>query len=95
MSPTPKLVLTHSSYLRPLLPFLSRLSLHPSVSRLIPARLARSRGRPRGGFAVRVTVPTGKGWKMIARDGTSVQEVRVPPPPLFLARRARLPGGKH
>ncbi|MBX5444463.1 DUF2103 domain-containing protein [Sphaerobacter sp.] len=47
------------------------------VRSIVPGRIYATRGRPGGALSVRVSAPTATGVKLIARRGSSVQEVFV------------------
>lgn len=47
------------------------------VSAIVPGRIYATRGRPGGSLSVKVSAPTATGVKLIARRGSSVQEVFV------------------
>jgi hypothetical protein len=75
-----RLVLTHSTHIPGLVPLLRRLATTPGVDTIVPGRLYAGCGSGRGGGAgpaVRVTVPTGHGFKLLARHGSQTQEVFV------------------
>ena len=76
----PRLPLTHSAALPGLIEFLRKLksrlakeTLKP-VKTITPARLARTRGH-QGIFTLKITTPTAKGFKALARKGSLSQEV--------------------
>jgi hypothetical protein len=56
---------------------LLQLAEHDSVHAIVPGRIYTARGRPGGSLRVRVSAPTATGVKLIARRGSSVQEVFV------------------
>jgi hypothetical protein len=56
---------------------LLELSDVEEVSSIVPGRIYTTRGRPGGALRVRVSTPTATGVKLIARRGSSVQEVFV------------------
>lgn len=56
---------------------LLRLTEIDTVTSIVPGRIYATRGRPGGGLSVRVSAPTSSGVKLIARRGSSVQEVFV------------------
>ena len=79
-----RLVLTHSTHIAGLVPVLRRLAAAPGVATVVPGRLYISGGGGGGGSggggaapAVRVTVPTGRGFKLLARRGTQTQASRA------------------
>ena len=71
-----RLVITHSTYLEGLVPLLKRLAQHPSIDTITPAVIARVRGRAPE-LRLRVSTPITGGWKLLARRGSSAQEVFV------------------
>lgn len=56
---------------------LLRLTEIDDVASIVPGRIYTTRGRPGGALKVRVSAPTPTGVKLIARRGSSVQEVFV------------------
>jgi hypothetical protein len=71
-----RLVITHSTYLEGLIPLLKRLVRHPGIDTITPAVIARVRGRAPE-LRLRVSAPITGGWKLLARRGSSAQEVFV------------------
>jgi hypothetical protein len=71
-----RLVITHSTYLEGLIPLLKRLAAMPGVVTVTPAVICRVRGRS-AGLKLRVSTPILGGHKVVARRGSSVQEVFV------------------
>ena len=71
-----RLVITHSTYLEGLIPVLRRLAEHPAVDTITPAVIARVKGRAPE-LRLRVSTPITGGWKLLARRGSSAQEVFV------------------
>ncbi len=71
-----RLVITHSTYLEGLIPLLKRLVQDPAIDTITPAVIARVRGRSPE-LRLRVSTPITGGWKLVARRGTSAQEVFV------------------
>jgi hypothetical protein len=71
-----RLVITHSTYLEGLIPLLKRLVRHPRIDTITPAVIARVRGRAPE-LRLRVSAPITGGWKVLARRGSSAQEVFV------------------
>lgn len=69
-----RLVITHSTYLEGLIPLLKRLARHPRIDTITPAVIARVRGRAPE-LRLRVSAPITGGWKLLARRGSSAQEV--------------------
>lgn len=56
---------------------LSDLADLESVTSIVPGRIYTTHGRPGGSLRVRVTSPTATGVKLLAKRGSSVQEVFV------------------
>ena len=71
-----RLVITHSTYLEGLIPLLKRLVRHPRIDTITPAVIARVQGRAPE-LRLRVSAPITGGWKVLARRGSSAQEVFV------------------
>lgn len=71
-----RVVVTHSTYLEGLIPLLQRLAARPGVDTVTPAVISRVRGRSPV-LRLRVSTPITGGYKLLARRGTSAQEVFV------------------
>lgn len=71
-----RVVVTHSTYLEGLIPLLRRLAGEEGIDTITPAVIGRVRGRSPG-LRLRVSAPIQGGHKLVARQGTSVQEVFV------------------
>jgi hypothetical protein len=71
-----RLVITHSTYLEGLIPLLRRLVRSPEIDTITPAVISRVRGRAPA-LRLRVSIPITGGWKLVARRGSSAQEVFV------------------
>jgi hypothetical protein len=71
-----RLVITHSTYLDGLIPLLRRLVRSPEIDTITPAVISRVRGRAPE-LRLRVSIPITGGWKLVARRGSSAQEVFV------------------
>ncbi|HLI52322.1 MAG TPA: DUF2103 domain-containing protein [Thermomicrobiaceae bacterium] len=56
---------------------LRELSNLESVTSIVPGRIYTTHSRPGGSLRVRVTAPTATGVKLLAKRGSSVQEVFV------------------
>lgn len=69
-----RVVITHSTYVEGLIPLLRKLALHPQVDTVTPAVISRVRGRSQG-LQLRISAPLMGGWKLVARRGSSAQEV--------------------
>ena len=71
-----RLVITHSTYVEGLIPVLRRLAQAPGIETITPAVIGRVRGRsPK--LQLRISTPISGGHKLVARRGSSVQEVFV------------------
>jgi hypothetical protein len=71
-----RVVITHSTYIEGLIPLLKRLANHPGIDTVTPAVISRVRGRSEG-LRLRVSTPITGGHKLVARRGSSAQEVFV------------------
>jgi hypothetical protein len=71
-----RLVITHSTYLEGLIPLLKQLVQDPAIDTITPAVIARVKGRSPE-LRLRVSTPITGGWKLVARRGSSAQEVFV------------------
>jgi hypothetical protein len=71
-----RLVITHSTYIEGLIPLLRRLVREQGIDTVTPAVIARVRGRS-SGLRLRIQSPISGGWKLVARRGSSAQEVFV------------------
>jgi len=71
-----RLVITHSTYIEGLIPLLKRLAQEDGIETVTPAVISRVRGRSTG-LRLRISAPISGGHKLIARRGTSAQEVFV------------------
>ena len=71
-----RLVITHSTYLEGLIPLLKRLVRDPAIDTITPAVIARVKGRSPE-LRLRVSTPITGGWKLVARRGSSAQEVFI------------------
>ena len=71
-----RLVITHSTYLEGLIPVLRRLAQDRAIDTVTPAVISRVRGRAPE-LRLRVSTPITGGWKLLARRGSSAQEVFV------------------
>ena len=71
-----RLVITHSTYLEGLIPLLKRLVKDPAIDTITPAVISRVRGRAPE-LRLRVSSPITGGWKLVARRGSSAQEVFI------------------
>ena len=71
-----RLVITHSTYLEGLIPCLKKLSRVPEIDTITPAVISRVKGRAPE-LRLKVSIPILGGWKLVARRGSSAQEVFV------------------
>jgi hypothetical protein len=71
-----RLVITHSTYVEGLIPLLRRLATLAEIDTITPAVITRVRGRS-SGLRLRVSSPITGGHKLLARRGTTAQEVFV------------------
>lgn len=75
-APAGRLVLNHSTHLPGLIPKLERLITVPGVQTVTPGVIARARSHaPK--LTLKVSVPIRGGFKLIGRQGKTVQEVFV------------------
>ena len=71
-----RLVITHSTYVEGLIPWLKVLAKDPEIQTITPGVISRVRGHS-SGLKLRVSIPVSGGFKMLARKGTTAQEVFV------------------
>ena len=71
-----RVVITHSTYVDGLIPWLKALSHETDIQTITPAVISRVRGRSPE-LQLRVSTPIQGGFKLVARKGTSAQEVFV------------------
>ena len=71
-----RVVITHSTYLEGLIPWLKSLAKETSIQTITPAVISRVRGRSPL-LELRVSIPIRGGYKLVARKGSSAQEVFV------------------
>jgi hypothetical protein len=78
MSDTPegRLVWNHSTHIDGLIPVLKRLITCPGIYTVTPGVISRARGHSPH-LKLRVSVPIRGGYKVIARQGKTVQEVFI------------------
>jgi hypothetical protein len=74
-----RVVITHSTYIEGLVPLLKRLAQVPGIDTVTPAVICRVKGRSPQ-LRLRVSAPITGGHKLVARLGTSAQEVFVVTP---------------
>ena len=71
-----RVVITHSTYVDGLIPWLKSLAKDRRIQTVTPAVINRVRGRSQT-LQLRVSTPIRGGFKLMARKGSSVQEVFV------------------
>jgi len=71
-----RVVITHSTYLEGLIPVLKALAREGGIETVTPAVICRVRGRSES-LRLRVSTPITGGFKVVARRGSSAQEVFV------------------
>jgi hypothetical protein len=71
-----RVVITHSTYIEGLIPLLKQLAQESGIETVTPAVISRVRGRSTS-LRLRISTPITGGYKLVARRGTSAQEVFV------------------
>ena len=71
-----RVVITHSTYVEGLIPWLKSLAKETAIQTITPAVISRVRGR-NPMLELRVSIPIRGGYKLVARKGSSAQEVFV------------------
>jgi hypothetical protein len=71
-----RVVITHSTYIEGLVPVLRRLAQVPGIDTVTPAVICRVKGRSPI-LRLRISAPITGGHKLVARLGSSAQEVFV------------------
>ena len=71
-----RLVITHSADVEGLIPWLKALAGDEAIQTITPGVIARVRGRSPG-LKLRLSTPMRGGFKLVARRGSTVQEVFV------------------
>ena len=71
-----RVVITHSTYIEVLIPVLRKLAAGDGVDTVTPAVITRVKGRSPS-LRLRVSAPIRGGFKLLARMGTTAQEVFV------------------
>ena len=71
-----RVVITHSTYVDGLIPWLKRLAKEQRIQTITPAVISRVRGRCQT-LQLRVSSPIRGGYKLMARKGSMAQEVFV------------------
>jgi len=75
-APGGRLVWNHSTHLPGVIPLLERLTLEPGIQTITPGVLGKARSHvPK--MKLRVSVPIRGGFKVIARQGKTFQEVFI------------------
>ena len=69
-------MITHSTYVDGLIPWLKRLATEQRIQTITPAVINRVKGRSQL-LQLRVSTPIRGGYKLMARKGSTVQEVFV------------------
>lgn len=71
-----RLVWNHSTHIPGLIPILEKLITYPGISTVTPGVISRARGHiPK--MKLRISVPIRGGYKVIARQGKTVQEIFI------------------
>lgn len=71
-----RVVITHSSYIKGLIPKLELLAKDDKIQTITPGRIKKTKGK-REDLNLRVTTKILGGYKLISRKGTCVQEVFI------------------
>ena len=71
-----RVVITHSTYIDGLIPVLRKLATAAGIETVTPAVISRVRGRSQT-LRLRVSTPITGGYKVMARRGSTAQEVFV------------------
>ena len=71
-----RLVITHNTYVEGLIPWLKELVTDPAIQTITPGVISRVKGRCVG-LQLRISTPVTGGYKVMARRGTTAQEVFV------------------
>ncbi|MGB1622457.1 MAG: DUF2103 domain-containing protein [Synechococcus sp.] len=71
-----RVVITHSTYVDGLIPWLKSLAKESSIQTITPAVISRVRGRTPV-LELRVSIPIRGGYKLVARKGSTAQEVFI------------------
>lgn len=69
-------MITHSTYVEGIIPWLKALAADDAIQTITPGVIARVRGRSPG-LKLRLSTPMRGGFKLMARRGSTVQEVFV------------------
>ncbi len=71
-----RVVKTHSTYIKGLIPWLSALSKYNDIQTITPAAIKKVRGKNHG-LDIRISTRILGGFKAIARKGMTMQEVFI------------------
>ena len=71
-----RVVITHSTYIKGLIPILKKLASNENIKTVTPASISKVRGRTTS-LTIRISVSTISGYKAIARKGQTAQEVFI------------------
>ena len=73
---TGRLVWNHSTHIPGLIPILDKLTNYPGIETITPGVISRAKGQSPQ-MKLRISVPIRGGYKIIARQGKTVQEVFI------------------
>ena len=71
-----RIVLTHSTYIKGLVPILKKLASSNNIKTVTPAAISKVRGRT-SKLIIRISVEITGGFKAIARKGQTAQEIFI------------------
>ena len=71
-----RIVLTHSTYIKGLVPILKKLASSKNIKTVTPATISKVRGRT-SKLIIRISVKITGGFKAIARKGQTAQEIFI------------------
>ena len=71
-----RIVLTHSTYIKGLVPILKKLASSNNIKTVTPATISKVRGRT-SKLIIRISVKITGGFKAIARKGQTAQEIFI------------------
>ena len=71
-----RIVLTHSTYIKGLVPILKKVASNNNIKTVTPATISKVRGRT-SKLIIRISVEIIGGFKAIARKGQTAQEVFI------------------
>ena len=69
-----RIVISHSTYIEGLIPFLKKLSIKDKIQTITPGVISRVRGKSEQ-LRIRISCKTKNGFKLIARKGYAAQEI--------------------